>query len=79
MKVKELIDMLEDFDGEMDVQFAYNYGDHWRTMVSSGIQDVIGGVVEYSDYHRMNKLVEDEDGNPPDSIEDNQKLVVVLR
>jgi len=61
MQVKELIEILSRYDQEADVHFAYGYGDHWRTQVAPAISQVFDGVVEYSDYHRMDKLVEDED------------------
>ncbi len=61
MQVKELIEILGRYDQEADVHFAYGYGDHWRTQVAPAISQVFDGVVEYSDYHRMDKLVEDED------------------
>ena len=61
MQVKELIDILSRYDQEADVHFAYGYGDHWRTTVAPAISQVFDGVVEYSNYHQMDKLVEDED------------------
>ena len=61
MKVSELIDILSRYDQEADVHFAYGYGDHWRTTVAPAISQVFDGVVEYSNYHQMDKLVEDED------------------
>ena len=61
MKVSQLIAMLEGEDQDADVHFAYGYGDHWRTEVAPKVTNVTVGVVEYSDYHRMDKLVTDED------------------
>jgi hypothetical protein len=61
MQVKELIEILGRYDQEADVHFAYGYGDHWRTQVAPAISQVFDGVVEYSDYHRMDKLIDDED------------------
>jgi hypothetical protein len=61
MLVKELIESLKYMDQEAEVHFAYNYGDHWRTEVAPKVSQVSEGVVEYSDYHRMDKLVTDED------------------
>ena len=61
MKVSELIDLLGRYDQDVEVHFSYNYGDHWRTEVAPAICQVSDGVVEYSDYHRMDKLVTDED------------------
>ena len=61
MKVKDLIEQLGYMDLEADVHFAYNYGDHWRTEVAPKVSQVSEGVVEFSDYHRMDKLVTDEE------------------
>ena len=61
MQVKELIEILGRYDQEADVHFAYGYGDHWRTQVAPAISQVCDGVVEYSDYHQMDKLIDDED------------------
>jgi hypothetical protein len=61
MQVKELIEILSRYDQEADVHFAYGYGDHWRTQVAPAISQVFDGVVEYSDYHQMDKLIDDED------------------
>ena len=60
MQVKELIEMLAEMNPEADVHFAYNYGDHWRTEVAPKVGRVDVGAVVYSDYHRMDKLMEDE-------------------
>ena len=61
MLVKELIESLQYMDQDAEVHFAYNYGDHWRTEVAPKVSQVSEGVVEYSEYHRMDKLVTDED------------------
>ena len=61
MKVSDLIEALQGMDPEAEVHFAYNYGDHWRTEVAPAICGVREGVVEYSEYHRMDKVVENEE------------------
>ena len=61
MKVKDLIEQLGYMDLEADVHFAYNYGDHWRTQVAPKVCSIEEGVVEYSGYHSMDKMVDDED------------------
>ena len=48
-------------DKDAEVHFSYNYGDHWHTTVAPTVDSVEKGVVEYSDYHQMDKIVEDED------------------
>jgi hypothetical protein len=61
MKVSQLIEQLGYMDKDADVHFAYGYGDHWRTTVAPRVSQVFEGVVEFSDYHRMDKMIEDED------------------
>jgi tRNA/tmRNA/rRNA uracil-C5-methylase (TrmA/RlmC/RlmD family) len=83
MQVKDLIEALQCMDPEADVHFAYNYGDHWRTEVAPRISGVREGVVEFSDYHRMDKLVtieEDYDIYDEDTNETRTEVrrVVVL-
>jgi hypothetical protein len=59
MKVSQLIEQLQYMDKDAEVHFAYNYGDHWRTQVAPAVASVEEGVVEFSDYHRMDKMVEE--------------------
>ena len=73
MTVKELIESLEGFDPNMEVKFAYNYGDYWGTEVASRIGDVDEGQVRYSDYHRMDKVTDYDDEA------DNIKTVVIIK
>jgi tRNA/tmRNA/rRNA uracil-C5-methylase (TrmA/RlmC/RlmD family) len=80
MQVKELIEMLGYMDQEAEVHFAYNYGDHWRTQVAPKVDNVEQGVVEYSSYHSMDKIVDDEDcydEETGDYKEDVRKVVVL--
>jgi len=83
MLVKELIESLKYMDQDAEVHFAYNYGDHWRTEVAPKVSRVSEGVVEFSDYHRMDKLVtieEDYDIYDEDTGETNTlvRRVVVI-
>jgi hypothetical protein len=81
MLVKELIESLKYMDQDAEVHFAYNYGDHWRTEVAPKVSQVTEGVVEYSEYHRMDKLVTDEedcyDEDTGDYKTDIRKVVVI--
>ena len=61
MKVSQLIEQLGYMDKDAEVHFSYNYGDHWRTEVAPAVSNVSNGVVEFSEYHRMDKMVDDED------------------
>jgi hypothetical protein len=60
MLVKELIEMLQDMNQDAEVHYAYNYGDHWRTEVAPKVGRVDEGAVVYSEYHRMDKMLEEE-------------------
>ena len=60
MTVQELINLLQWQDPDAEVHFAYNYGDHWRTEVAPNVSNVREGVVEYSDYHRMDKIAKED-------------------
>ena len=63
MTVAELIEYLQEEDQTLEVKFSYNSGDYWRTQVAKDIETGETGLVDYSDYHRMDKVVEnDEDG-----------------
>jgi hypothetical protein len=61
MTVNELKELLDQFDGEMEVKFAYNSGDYWRTQVAKNITDVEECGVSWTDYHRMDKVDMDSD------------------
>ena len=74
MKVADLIAELENMDQQAEVHFSYGYGDHWRTQVAPRVDRVDMTVVEYSDYHRMDKLVDEETG---EFIEGVRRVVVI--
>ncbi len=77
MLVRDLIELLEGYDADLEVHFQYNYGDHWRTQVAPSVDSVDMGIVKYSDYHRMHKVVEvDFDEDDADEVEG--KPVVLL-
>jgi hypothetical protein len=61
MKVKDLIEQLGYMDQEAEVHFTYNYGDHWRTKVAPTVDQVFEGLVKRSDYHSMDKLLDEDD------------------
>lgn len=81
MKVSELIEQLQYMDQDAEVHFAYNYGDHWRTEVAPAVRAVSEGVVEYSDYHRMDKVAEDYedfiDEETGDYKKDVRRVVII--
>jgi hypothetical protein len=81
MNVRDLIELLEGHDPEAEVHFTYNYGDHWRTQVAPGVRDVYEGYVGHSDYHRMDKVLDEEDVFPDEDIgnpSENAKKVVLI-
>jgi len=80
MQVKELIEQLQDMNPEAEVHFAYGYGDHWRTTVAPSVSRVSQGQVQYSEYHRMDKMVEDEDDSYEEEGDMNEKFrrVVII-
>ena len=83
MTVQELIEQLGYMDPNAEVHFSYNYGDHWRTEVAPKVGRVDEGAVVYSEYHRMDKMVEadgdcefDDEGN--EVVDESTRRVVVL-
>jgi hypothetical protein len=83
MLVKELIESLQYMDQDSEVHFAYNYGDHWRTEVAPKVGRVDEGAVVYSDYHRMDKMVENDDSDfdeetGEERVDETLRRVVVL-
>jgi hypothetical protein len=61
MLVRDLIEQLGFMNEDAEVHFSYCYGDHWRTEVAPRVSNITEGVVEFSEYHRMDKMVDDED------------------
>jgi hypothetical protein len=80
MNVKELIEQLKSFPDDMEVMFAYNYGDYWKTEVAASIGGVNAGQVTYSAYHQMDKLVDEDqrDEDDEEDEEDNKNRTVCL-
>jgi hypothetical protein len=80
MTVAELRNMLADFDAEMEVRFAYGYGDYWNTEVAADITEAEVGQVQYSAYHKSDKVVDPYKDNDDDSINAlTAPHVVILR
>ena len=74
--VQDLIDELSGMDPNLEVHFSYNYGDHWRTEVAPAVRSVDVGIVQYSDYHRMPKVVE-PDYDDEDETVDGKEVVLI--
>ncbi len=80
MTVGKLREMLADFDADMEVRFAYNYGDYWNTEVAADITDADIGQVQYSAYHKSDKVVQNNDDDDDDSVNAlTAPYVVILR
>lgn len=78
MTVQDLIEQLGYMNPEAEVHFSYNYGDHWRTRVAPQVSEVFEGKVQYSEYHRMPKLAEDEDYDEDADMREVQQGTVVI-
>ena len=74
MTVSELIEYLEQFDGNQEVMIAQPSGDYWGTVCASEITEAEEQYVEYSSYHRKNKITDDIYEENPTS-----KEVVILQ
>ena len=72
MTVQELIEKLQQMPDDMEVKIGYDYGDYWNTSVCGYIGSVDILDVKFSDYHRMDKILDwDSDDQP-------EKQIVVL-
>ena len=78
MQVFQLIEQLMDMDPNAEVHFSYNYGDHWRTKVTPAASEVFEGVVKYSEYHRVDKLLDENDMYEDEGDFEGTRRVVVL-
>lgn len=77
MTVSELISELSFYPDDMEVEFAYNYGDYWNTTVCKEIKDIDKAWVEYSSYHRMDKLVEEDEDDEPDETDKKREVLIL--
>ena len=78
MQVKDLIEQLRSMNPDAEVHFSYNYGDHWRTEVAPTVDSVTEGVVKYSDYHRMDRLMDEDEMIEDEGDFEGTRRVVVL-
>ena len=78
MQVYQLIEQLEYLDPNAEVHFSYNYGDHWNTQVAPTVDTVEEGVVKYSDYHRMDRLMDETEMHEDEVDFEGVRHVVVL-
>ncbi len=78
MQVFQLIEQLMDLDPNAEVHFSYNYGDHWRTEVAPKVGSVLEGMVKYSEYHRMDRLLDEDEMYEEEGDFEGTRRVVVL-
>lgn len=64
MKVKELIEMLQCEDQEMEVRFACPSHDYWKTQIAKDVSYVESVFTKYSDYHQQDVVADDDEVNP---------------
>ncbi|MGA1049395.1 MAG: hypothetical protein ACO3UU_15420 [Minisyncoccia bacterium] len=69
----DLIDELSAFSPETEVHLQYDSGDYWKTQIAPKISYIETGLIEYSRYHRTNKVVEYNDRQ-----ESERKEVVLI-
>jgi hypothetical protein len=67
-----------DLDPNAEVHFSYNYGDHWRTEVAPKVGSVLEGMVKYSEYHRMDKLLDEDEMYEEEGDFEGARRVIVL-
>ena len=78
MQVEQLIERLMDLDPNAEVHFSYNYGDHWHTEVAPNVSQVDEGLVKYSEYHRMDKLMDENEMYEEEGDFEGTRRVVVI-
>lgn len=79
MTVSELINELSLFNDDMEVKFAYPSNDYWNTTLCDVISNVDIAGVEYSQYHRKDKLLDvDEVEIGLDEDREIQQIVAIM-
>ncbi len=78
MQVKDLIEQLQSMNLDAEVHFSYNYGDHWSTNVAPTVDQVSTGVVKYSAYHSMDKLMDENEMYEDEGDFEGTRRVVVI-
>ncbi len=90
LTVRELIEQLQcipEDQQNLEVRFTYNYGDYWKTHVAATVDTAEVGYVKYSEYHRMDQLVDlsaslladiDDETDEEGDLNPDLKEVVIL-
>ena len=78
MQVYQLIEQLEYLDPNDEVYFSYDIGDYWNTQVASTVDRVSMGVIKYSAYHNMDKLLDETKMHEDEGAWPGTRSVVVI-
>jgi len=78
MKVSDLIDLLKDFDPNLEVHFAYPSNDFWHTELAPAVHSVGDGIVKHTDYYREDKLMDENEMNEDKGDYEGTRRVVVI-
>ena len=78
MKVSDLIDLLKDFNPDLEVHFVYPSGDYWSTVLAPAVNHVGDGIVKHTDYHRMDKLLDENEMHEDEGDYKGTRRVVVI-
>ena len=78
MQVFQLIELLEYMDPNAEVHFSYDYGDYWNTSVAPEVSEVSTALVKYSDYHRMDKVMDEGEMHEDEGDFEGTRHVVIL-
>lgn len=78
MQVKDLINLLKDFNPDLEVHFAYPSNDYWRTELAPAVHSVGDGIVKHTDYHRMDQLMDEDEMHEDEGDYEGTRRVVVI-
>lgn len=73
----ELVELLLDFDDDMEIGFAFPSGDYWRTTIVRTVGEVSEDEIENSEYHNENVLI-NRDDLTEEECENEYKRMIVL-
>jgi len=66
MTVRELMEVLRDYDPEAEVRVAQDSHDHWRTTLARPLDTVSNQLVVFSRYHEFDVVVDEDDEDAVD-------------
>ena len=78
MLVKDLVEQLQSQNPDAKVHFSYNYGDHWQTQVAPTVDRVDLALIKYSEYHRMDKLMDEDNMYEDEGDYEGVRRVVMI-